>query len=348
MHPNARSLRPLVARCALSAALLASSAAAASGVAPGDATTAQKGEAMGHFTAGKEAIEQQRWEKAVLELRASLEVVNSPNARLVLARALRDSGRTAEAWNEYARTIDDATKLAATEDRYAKTAEAATAERAELESKLALVTVTLAHAPADATLKVGGRLVPADEWSRPVAVPAGAVDLVLSDAGGRELARQTVSASLGEKTPVTLDAQPPPPAPPQVTPPPESAKPPEVALPVDATAGSGSRLRPYAYVVGGIGVAGLALFTVFGLLDNSTYSDLQAACPHNACPPNKQTEVDTGRTQQTVANVGLIVGAVGIAAGATLFVISLSPRSSTGTTTGLVVMPGYLGWRGSL
>jgi hypothetical protein len=347
MLPNARSLRPLVARCALSAVLLASSAARASGVAPGDATTAQKGEAMGHFTAGKEAIEQQRWEKAVLELRASLEVVNSPNSRLVLARALRDSGRTAEAWNEYARTVDDATKLAATEDRYAKTAEAATAERAELESKLALVTVTLAHAPADATLKVGGRLVPADEWSRPVPVPAGAVDLVLSDAGGRELARQTVSTSLGEKTPVTLDAQPPPAPAPLVAPPAESAKP-EVALPVDATAGSGSRLRPYAYVVGGIGVAGLALFTVFGLLDNSTYSDLQSACPHNACPPNKQTEIDTGRTQQTVANVGLIVGAVGVAAGATLFAISLSPRSSAGTTTGLVVMPGYLGWRGSL
>jgi hypothetical protein len=342
MHPQARSLRPLLARCALSAALLVSSAATASGVAPGDATAAQKADAMGHFTAGKEAIAQQSWEKATSELRASLEVVNSPNARLVLARALRDSGQTADAWAEYGRTVDDATRLAATEDRYAKTAEAATAERAELESNLAFVTVTVAHAPPGATLKVAGRLVPAEEWTRPVVAPPGAVDVVVGDAGGGALTRQTVSASLGQKTPVALDAQPPPPPPP--VPAIESTKP-EPALPVGAPASDRSKLRPYAYVVGGIGVAGFALFTVFGLMDNATYSDLQGACPHNVCPPSKQTEVDSGRTQQTVANAGLIIGAVGVATGATLLALSLSSRSST---TGLIVLPGYLGWRGSL
>jgi hypothetical protein len=98
--------------------------------------------------------------------------------------------------------------------------------------------------------------------------------------------------------------------------------------------------------VGGIGVAGLALFTVYGLIDNSTYSDLQSSCPHNACPPGKQGEIDSGRTQQTIANVSLVVGGVGLAAGATMFVISLSHKSSP--TTGLVLGPGYLGVRGSL
>jgi hypothetical protein len=111
MRSLARAMRLHVAHCALSATLLASSIATASGVTPGDASQAQKTEAMAHFTAGKQAIEQKNWEKAALELRASLEVVDSPNARLVLARALRDSGSLGEAWGEYGRTVTGATKL---------------------------------------------------------------------------------------------------------------------------------------------------------------------------------------------------------------------------------------------
>jgi hypothetical protein len=339
-------MRSLLARCTLSAILLASSVASAAGVAPGEASPAQKTQAMAHFTAGKQAIEQKSWEKATLELRASLDVVNSPNARLVLARTLRDSGSLGDAWTEYSRTIGDATKLAATEDRYAKTAEAASSERAELEPKLAFVVVTVAHAPPDATLKASGRLVSPEEWSKPIVVPAGAVDVVLADASGQELGRQTVSATVGQKTAVALDAQPQ-----------SKAKPaPEVAddekhddahvVDTPPATSDGSKLRLYSYVVGGIGVASLALFGVYGLIDNSTYSDLQSACPHNACPPGKQSEVDAGRTQQTIANVSLVVGAVGVAAGATLFVLSLSPKSSP--NTGLVMAPGYLGLRGSL
>ena len=348
MHSNPRTLRPILARCALSAVLLASSLARASGVSPDDASPTERAEAMGHFTAGKEAVEQQSWEKAALELRASLEAVNSPNARLVLARALRESGKTAEAWAEFGHTIEDAKKLLAKEDRYAKTAEAAAAERAELEPRLAFVTVSVAHAPSGATLKAGGRLVPRDEWTGPIVVPAGAVDVVVLDANGKELARQTVSASLGEKTAVTLDGQPP--TAPTVTPEPGDGEKRPAAVPLEPPSGNAepSSLRPYAYVAGGVGVVGLALFTVFGLMDNATFSDLQGACPHNVCPPAKQSEVDTGRTQQTVANVSLVVGAAGLAAGATLFVLSLTPRSSGGSTTGLVVLPGYLGLRGSL
>ena len=182
-------------------------------------------------------------------------------------------------------------------------------------------------------------------------MPAGAVDVVLSDASGKELARQTVSATVGQKTAVALDAQPA-----------AARRRRSLPRPIRTTSrtrgtppstpsrrsSDRSKLRPYAYVAGGVGVAGLALFTVFGLMDNSTYSDLQGACPHNVCPPGKQSEVDSGRTQQTVANVGLVVGAVGVAAGATLFVLSLSPKSSPAAATGSIVAPGYLGLKGSL
>ncbi|HEY8041644.1 MAG TPA: tetratricopeptide repeat protein [Polyangiaceae bacterium] len=348
-----RHLRPLLVCCTFSGALLLSSLAAASGASPIDATAVQKKQAMDHFTAGKKAIEAKNWEEAAFELRASLDVVDSPNARLELARTLRDSGKLGEAWTEYGHVVDQATKLAAKEDRYTKTADAASTERGEIEPKLAFVTVTVAHAPADAALKVGGRAVPAEQWSAPIVVSPGAIDVVLSDASGKELARQTVPASVGEKMPVALDAQPPPPPAPTGKAAadtgdddkPGSAKPP-VDLPPPTSPSDKSKLRPYAYVAGGVGVVGLGLFTAFGLMSNSTYSDLQGACPHG-CPPGKQGEIDSGRTQQTVANVGLVVGIVGVAAGATLFVLSM-PSKSSSPTTGLVVAPGYLGVRGSL
>ena len=284
------------------------------------------------------------WERALRELHQSLEVVNSPNARLELARALRDSGKSSESWSEYGHVIDDANKLAAKEDRYLKTAEAATSERAEVESKLAFIVVSVQHAPADGTLKAGGRVVAAGHWSAPIVVSPGAVDVVLADASGKELARKTVAASVGSKTPVELDGQP---SPPPVA---VEEQPIPVPPPATVTADSGpshsSGVRPYAYVAAGVGVAGLAAFTVFGLISNSTYSDLQGAC-HPSCP-DKHSEISSGKTDQTVANVGLVVGLVGAATFATLMVVSLPRKASTMGSTGLVVAPGYIGWKGTL
>jgi hypothetical protein len=249
--------------------------------------------------------------------------------------------------------VQDATKLSAKEERYAKTADAATTERTDVEAKLAFVVVTVAHAPADAVLKVGGKTVPPDQWVEPIVAPAGAVDVVLSDASGKELARQTVMATVGQKLPVDLDAQP---APPPAAPVPHEVaaedKPDNGPPPPDTTSpppSSGrAKLRPWAYVAGGVGVAGLATFTIFGLMSNSNYSDLQNAChPVTACPGSKSGEIDNGKTYQLVANIGLGVGIVGVAAGATLFVLSLGGKSSP-TATGLVIGPSFVGLRGTL
>ncbi len=353
-----RTFRPLVALCALSGSLLLASGALAAPVLPAAANPEQKKQALDHFTVGKQAIVAKDWERAAMELRASLEVVDSPNARLELARTLRDSDKLGEAWVEYGRVIETATKLASIEDRYVKTADAAITERGEIEPKLAFVTVTLENAPANAALKVGGRVVPPEQWAGPIVATAGAVDVVLADEGGKELARSTVSASIGQKTPVSLDVK----APPSPSPGAKSAldtndddKPgaaeepkAEVVAPV---AFDKTKLRPFAYVAGGVGVAGLATLAIFGLMSNSTYSDLQSACPpsHGGCPASagKQSEISNGQTQQTVANVGLVFGIVGAAAGVTLFVLSMPPKAPVANAA-LVVAPGYFGVKGSL
>lgn len=339
--------------CAL---LLASSAPSrAAGVAPSVATTEQKKSAMDHFAAGKKALDDKQYDKAVGEFRASLEVVESPNARLELARALRDSGNVADAWNEYGRVIDTATKMAAQEERYAKTAIAASAERTEMEPRVAFVVPSVVHATADTKLEIGGRAVPPGAWHNPVAVMPGSIDIVV-ESGGKEVARKNVTVVAGDKAPITLDAQPAastPAAPaPLVEPAPSetAAETPPAASTAEPTPASSdkTKLRTSAYVAGGVGAAGLVAFTVFGLLSESKYSDLQSACPGGRCPPGKQDEVDSGRTQQTMANVGLAIGVVGIATGATLFFLSQPKDNKPAPPAALVVAPGYLGVRGSL
>jgi hypothetical protein len=182
--------------------------------------------------------------------------------------------------------------------------------------------------------------------------PAGAVDVVVSDASGKELARQTVMATVGQKLPVDLDAQPAAApalaAPKEVAPedkPDFSSPPPADTTPPPSSSGR-ANLRPWAYVAGGLGVAGFATFAVFGLMSNSNYSDLQSAC-HPGCPASKSSEIDNGKTYQLVANIGLGVGIVGVAAGATLFALSFGGKS-TPASTGLVVGPSFIGVRGTL
>jgi hypothetical protein len=85
-------------------------------------------------------------------------------------------------------------------------------------------------------------------------------------------------------------------------------------------------LPPYVAVAGGIGLAGVVVFAVAGAMNRSTYGGLQEGCPASVCAADRQAEIDRGRTEQTVANVGLVVGLVGLGAGATLFVLDHSQR----------------------
>jgi hypothetical protein len=112
--------------------------------------------------------------------------------------------------------------------------------------------------------------------------------------------------------------------------------------------GSPRGLRTAAFVAGGVGVVGLATFVIFGALEKSTYNDLQDACHGGPCPPERADDISTGRSRQTIANVGLVAGLVGAAAGAVLFVVSAPSKTSSSASASVVVAPGFVAVRGSL
>jgi hypothetical protein len=159
-------------------------------------------------------------------------------------------------------------------------------------------------------------------------------------------------------------AQPPPPAPPReaepvvepvVTEPvPEPAPPPAPVEPLGAAPGEGEGYTGpdrvmLAVIAGGVGVVGIGMFGIFGALSNSMISRLESACPNeNSCDPKHEKTADRGRTYQTVANAGLGIGIVGLAAaGGMVLWMFLQPDAEEAQSARVLVGPGSFLVQGS-
>lgn len=145
---------------------------------------------------------------------------------------------------------------------------------------------------------------------------------------------------------------------PAAAPAPSPAAPANVAVDSSSAKGS-SGLRIGSYVSLGVGVAGIAVGTVFGLKAKSKYKDANEItdreCPGggDCTPPASVYDEwkqlgDDGDSAKTLSLVGFIVGGVGVATGVTLFVLSSGKKDEPAAAK---VEPylglGALGVRGS-
>lgn len=301
----------LLAACGLVFGMaLGTHQAEARGVPVEAASKKQKAEAQKEYEEGKRAFDQKNLELALERFRKSYDIVASPNSHLMIARTLVELGRDAEAYDEYGGVIEEA-KSAADAERYAKTLESAEGERRVLRGRLALMTVNV-----DAMLTANGSPIPSHRWGQPIAVKPGTVALELKSESG-VLARQQVEAPAGGQVTVSIatpapSAPPPPPA--TVSCPPVESRGPEPPRGISPSA--------LGWVFAGVGVVGWASFAAFGVLNNSKFDELQERCPGNLCPESLASDVESGRRYQTYANVGLVVGAVGIGTAIVLWLAS--------------------------
>jgi hypothetical protein len=167
------------------------------------------------------------------------------------------------------------------------------------------------------TVTIGDQQVEAAAIGAPV--PADPAKLVVTaKASDGSSARAEVTVAAGESQTVELNLVPPS----KDEPPPPAPPPPEPAKVVVDTSGKGIPLRTWAYVAGGVGVAGLATFAIFGSMANSKYNDLSDACHGGPCGPGHDDDISAGKTDQLIANIGLGVGIVGLGAGTALFLMS--------------------------
>jgi hypothetical protein len=334
-------MRPTVLlRLTLASLVLAiASPALADGVLPAEASPVQREQAQSRFLRGKDLMAKQKYDEALAEFRASHDIVASPNTRLEIARCLIAMNKIVAAYAEFGRTSIEAKELLAEDKRYQRAYDSATAERAGLQPKLGFVALTIEN-PSDATrVTVGGEEIRRAAWTEPAPVMAGTTAIVVITPDHADVTR-TVTLAAGASTALTIDAQS------GAT---EGAAPlatSEPPAPIETHA-SGVPMRTWAYVAGGIGAAGIATFALFGALAHSAYDDLQATCGTGPCPPSKADEISSGKSKQTIANVGLAVGIVGAAAGTTLFVLSLK-RGSPSSSAALIVSPAWIGVGGRL
>src|SRR5258708_2580157 len=130
-------MRVRLLRSASLALLLLSHAAPAraDGVLPAVATPVQREQAQARFLRGKDLMASKRYDDALVEFRASHEIVASPNTRLELARCLLDMGKAIAAYAELGRAAIEAKELTSQDNRYQRAYDAARAERAEIEPK---------------------------------------------------------------------------------------------------------------------------------------------------------------------------------------------------------------------
>jgi hypothetical protein len=98
---------------------------------------------------------------------------------------------------------------------------------------------------------------------------------------------------------------------------------------------AGSSLRTWGWIAGGVGVAGVAAGSVFGLMaiskNAATKQSGGGTCDSsNACDQADKNARDTARTLGDVSTVAFVVGGVGLATGAVLLLVAPSSHASSG------------------
>jgi hypothetical protein len=314
-------------------------AAVAEGVAVEQANDTQRAEARTLFLRARQAFDQRRFVDALDDFRASYDVVASPNARLMIAHSLRELGRNAEAYEELSASLAQAEKAAASDPKYAGSADSARQEMDQIRGRVGMVTVTVTSDDPAASLTIGGRRVERARWGTPVPVDPGTITVSLSSAQGSTVEELKVDAggeaslSIGARKDDDPKPLPPPP------PPPVTGDPQPIW--------SGDTQRIVSYAVGGVGAASLVVMGVFGGLALKKHDELLDACGEAPCP-ERQDDIDAGRTFKLVSNVTLVAGVALLAAGVTLYFTAADDAPpETKPTTALVMGPASLTLTGS-
>jgi hypothetical protein len=115
-----------------------------------------------------------------------------------------------------------------------------------------------------------------------------------------------------------------------------------------APSGSGSS-NTGGWVVVGIGAAGIAVGSVFGVMALGKKSTLDTHCVSKLCPASSSSDIDSLKSTATISTIGFAVGILGVGIGAAMLLSSGSAEASPPPKSGWVrpwVGLGSLGLRG--
>ncbi len=281
---------------------------------PQDSERAATAEAL--FRQGKALMDEGSYESACPKLEASHRMDPAVGTLLNLAICLEKTNKTASAWANYLRAAGMA-RVRGQVDREQYAREQAAALEPRL-TRIAFAVDELAIVDGF-VVKRDGIVQESTTWATESPVDPGTL-VITASAPGKNEWRTTVEVSGEGKTftidiPVLEDA-PPEPAPAPVEPVvPAQIQPTPPPPPVSS---NGDTQRTFGIIVGGVGLAGLAVGTVFGLQARSKWNS--ADCPGNLCKSEgDQTRAEDAKQFATVSTWSFVAGGALMAAGTALW-----------------------------
>ena len=248
---------------------------------------------------------------------------------LNLALCHDKEGKTASAYAEY----KEAAALAQQKSQQDRV-DFARKGAADLEPKLSRITLKVEKPTHGQTVKLDELVVPESAWGSPFARDPGKHQLEVAAPGKTTWTQELVVAAGPAQADVVVPALTDAPAAPTSSP----------TFSANTDKG-GSNTKTLGYVIGGVGVAGLAVGGIFGLMYLSKRDESNGVCtqtnPNNAAgKPCNDGDVaaaenlkSSAETLGLVSTIGFIAGAVGVGAGAYFILTSKSPDRTTASTT---------------
>ena len=311
-----RALAVLVAAAAL--VLVAPDAAAQEATTTGTATVL--------FDEAISLMERGKFAEACPKLARSNELSPNGGTLFALAECYERSGKIASAWVTYK---EAAIRAAAAKRADAEKRATDSAERLAPSVSRLQIYVSPAAEIDGLAIELDGRPVAHAEWGLATPIDPGPHKVRISAPGRltttREIAFDRVAA---QKRVVITELEPAPIA--------AAAE----AAPADEGTPRGRTQRVLGLAIAGVGLAGIAVGTVFGLTASSKNDDAGAHCRGNLCDAEGIRLDKQGRDDATLSTIAFIAGGTLAAGGLVLFLTAPSGREKTAATASVGVRVG--------
>ncbi|HEX6274112.1 MAG TPA: hypothetical protein VFZ53_13785 [Polyangiaceae bacterium] len=256
------------------------------------------------FRAGREAMEQGDYATACNRFAESQRLEPAGGTAFNLAACFEKLGRIASAWKTYR----EAAERLPPGDARTRHAE----ERARgLEAKLPKLTLLPGPGAENVGVELNGTELGAASLGLELPVDPGAQRIVVR-AKGREARTMTVTLGESETKQVVVSPGPATAPEPVATPAATASANARDSAPSD----HGSGQRTLGWVLGGVGVAGLAVSAVTGVMVLDRKSTVDEECTNDTCSTKGDEAAASGRTLSTVSTIAFVAGAVGVGVGA--------------------------------
>jgi hypothetical protein len=257
------------------------------------------------------------WAGALATFQNVAKLKMTPQVRFHIARCKEKLGRLNEALGGYRLAEHEATALG---DKGAELLEEVQRAREDLEQRVPKLVIVRGEGAEAARIELDGVALGEAQIGSEISVDPGPHVVTGTLPGGRRFSR-TIEVEERKTQELELDA------PPDTAP---ATEPDGIAREPDGVSSS-SEVEPSGsalpWIVGGIGLAGLAASAVFYKLKGDAEDELEQGCLGKTCPDTLEDTQSRGESYATLSGIALGVGVVGVGTAVVLLLTGQSPAT---------------------